>query len=64
MLPRGPKSYNRSALAVLTLTADLGGFLFGYFSLSYVTSVISGAALYLYDDLGHGTAVIKEVTSK
>lgn len=51
---------NTSYLVIFTLTSAIGGFLFGYVLYRYDTGIIGGANLYIYDDLGHGTSVIKE----
>mmetsp|Transcript_24934 Transcript_24934/g.4123 ORF Transcript_24934/g.4123 Transcript_24934/m.4123 type:complete len:168 (+) Transcript_24934:30-533(+) len=46
---------NTAYLLIFTLTSAVGGFLFGY-----DTGVIGGANIYIYDDLGHDTSLIKE----
>lgn len=46
---------NFKYLAIFTATSAIGGFLFGY-----DTGVIGGANIYIYDDLGHDNATVKE----
>mmetsp|Transcript_10214 Transcript_10214/g.19975 ORF Transcript_10214/g.19975 Transcript_10214/m.19975 type:complete len:481 (+) Transcript_10214:1140-2582(+) len=46
---------NMSFVVLLTCISAIGGFLFGY-----DTGVIGGANVYIYDDLGHDTPLIRE----
>lgn len=50
--------YNTKSLLFISFFSNFGGLLFGF-----DTSVISGASLYLYDDLGYGTDSVKQVGS-
>ena len=45
-----------SALVYIAAVSCIAGFMFGYDS-----SVISGASLYLYADLGHDSNTVKQV---